>query len=78
MTSCSERGFLCGCRFAAAGQSHVFQWYDEGQLTPAEADCLYEQLAVLDLPRINKLFTDTMKAKVRTLYKPYRPFAQAH
>jgi hypothetical protein len=55
----------------------VFQWYDEGQLTPAEADGLYEQLAVLDLPRINKLFSDTMKAKVRTLYKPYRPFAQA-
>jgi hypothetical protein len=45
----------------------VFQWYDEGKLTPAEADGLYEQLAVLDLPRINKLFSDTMKAKVCVL-----------
>ncbi len=52
------------CRFAAAGQSHVFYWYDAGKLSAEEADSLYDQLRVLDLPRINTLFTETMKAKV--------------
>ena len=43
-------------RFAAAGQSHVFQWYDEGLLSEDQAASLYKELAPLDLPRINKLF----------------------
>ena len=42
-------------RFAAAGQSHVFQWYDEGLLSEDQAASLYKELAPLDLPRINKL-----------------------
>ncbi len=42
----------------------MFYWYDAGKLRAEEADSLYDQLRVLDLPRINTLFTETMKAKV--------------
>ena len=42
----------------------MFYWYDAGKLSAEEADSLYDQLRVLDLPRINTLFTETMKAKV--------------
>jgi hypothetical protein len=63
----SDRFADLRARFAAAGQDHVFQWYDGGLLTPAQADDLYTQLAPLDLPRINKLF------EVGSQPRPRRP-----
>lgn len=51
-------------RFEAAGQAHVFQWYDEGRLTAEEAASLHEQLAPMNLDRIAHLFRETMAAKI--------------
>ena len=51
-------------RFEAAGQGHVFQWYDGGLLSADEAAGLLKQLEPMNLDRINHLFTETMAARI--------------
>lgn len=48
-------------RYEAAGQSHVFQYCDEGKLTAEQAASLVAQLEGLDLDRIAKLHTGAME-----------------
>jgi len=47
-------------KFAAAGQEHVFQFYDQGLISNSKTPAFLEQLAALDLPYISKSFKAAM------------------
>ena len=46
-------------RYEQAGQGHVFQFFD--QLTPTEQRELYDQLAALDVERVNQIYTKAIE-----------------
>ena len=46
--------------YDSAGQSHVFTFYDS--LTPSEQDSLLEQLAGIDIHRVNRIYRNAVAA----------------
>ncbi|KAI7857611.1 nucleotide-diphospho-sugar transferase [Circinella umbellata] len=46
-------------RYEQAGQGHVFQFFD--QLAPTEQRELYDQLAALDVERVNQIYTKAIE-----------------